>query len=249
MKQTTLYQFFTPVDRQYTSQQTTWSSGQRRAYTYVSENTGDLQYSEWTAKRCLGAFAEEPITRGVVVREYVGEIIDDNERQIRELHVPSEYTMAYGSGSYIDATRFGNESRFFNHSCDPNYASEEWSVNGVYRIGVVARSDIKAGDELTIDYGSGFRLSKLQVLQLLQETIREHVKSQFKVPARCGIVRGLLEYPRDHLWRAATSSSVKKISCPGTEYMPVKPSTDNNVTSPDNHYQCVVITRIGPMSR
>jgi SET domain-containing protein len=39
-----------------------------------------------------------------------------------------------------------------NHSCDPNCATEKWTVNGDTRIGLFALEDVKAGTELTFNY-------------------------------------------------------------------------------------------------
>jgi hypothetical protein len=56
----------------------------------------------------------------------VGEIIDAYEmskrirRYGRDPNHKHHYLMALRSGTVIDATQQGNESRFINHSCEPN---------------------------------------------------------------------------------------------------------------------------------
>jgi SET domain-containing protein len=51
---------------------------------------------------------------------------------------------------------YGNESRFINHSCDPNIQS--FNLSGqiesqtLHRIGLFASRKIQAGEELTMDY-------------------------------------------------------------------------------------------------
>ena len=52
----------------------------------------------------------------------------------------------------IDPTTKGNLARFINHSCDPNCISEKWHVLGETAIGIFARRDIAAGEELSFDY-------------------------------------------------------------------------------------------------
>ena len=55
----------------------------------------------------------------------------------------------------IDATFFGNESRFMNHSCNPN-CTMELIRNGyaIPRVVFVATRDIYNNEELTFDYWS-----------------------------------------------------------------------------------------------
>ncbi|CAM9618860.1 unnamed protein product [Phaeothamnion confervicola] len=55
----------------------------------------------------------------------------------------------------MDATRFGNESRFMNHSCDPCLAVHVIRVGGMdnTRLALFARRDVLAGEELTFSYG------------------------------------------------------------------------------------------------
>ena len=39
-----------------------------------------------------------------------------------------------------------------NHSCNPNCVLEKWIVDGGVRVGLFAKVDIPAGEELTFDY-------------------------------------------------------------------------------------------------
>ncbi|MCP4985857.1 MAG: SET domain-containing protein, partial [Colwellia sp.] len=42
--------------------------------------------------------------------------------------------------------------RFANHSCNPNCVTMEWNIDERHVIGFFAQSDIRQGEELTIDY-------------------------------------------------------------------------------------------------
>ena len=53
---------------------------------------------------------------------------------------------------FIDASSRGNKTRFINHSCEPNCMFEKWQREGLPIIKVVAKQDIAAGTELTVDY-------------------------------------------------------------------------------------------------
>ncbi|KAM0675673.1 Histone-lysine N-methyltransferase ezh1 [Gurleya vavrai] len=107
-----------------------------------------------------GLFASEEIKNGSFVIEYVGEVISHNEAEIRgffydqrkisylfdlSLRNEEEY-------STIDATRFGNEARFINHSTNANLNAKQMVVNGVLRMGMYAKRNIKRGEELFFDY-------------------------------------------------------------------------------------------------
>ena len=56
----------------------------------------------------------------------------------------------------VDATEFGNESRFINHSCNPNLVGVTMvGYHGdpsLARIAFFTKRNIKAGDELSISY-------------------------------------------------------------------------------------------------
>jgi hypothetical protein len=63
------------------------------------------------------------------------------------------YVFALTDGTVIDATNGGNATRHFNHSCAPNcVAYEEDGAGGQLLIAFYALRDIRAGEELFLDY-------------------------------------------------------------------------------------------------
>lgn len=99
-----------------------------------------------------GAFATRAIKKGERLIEYVGERIPHpvadaryDDDSMEEHHT---FLFSVTSRTVIDATRDGNESRFINHSCDPNCESEVEKG----RVYIFALRDIKKGEELHYDY-------------------------------------------------------------------------------------------------
>ena len=99
-----------------------------------------------------GAFALRPIATGEQLIEYVGERITHAEADQRydDESMDEHHTFLFtiSSRMVIDATYDGNESRYINHSCDPNCEAE--IENG--RVFISAIRDIAAGEELHYDY-------------------------------------------------------------------------------------------------
>eukprot|EP01083_Nonionella_stella_P101739 288690_1 len=75
-------------------------------------------------------------------------------RHVMEKANNAHYSFGVSKYHVVDAEDCGNESRFINHSCQPNCEARIWTVNGLKRIGFYALVDIKAGSELTIHYQS-----------------------------------------------------------------------------------------------
>jgi SET domain-containing protein len=94
------------------------------------------------------------IVPGTFVIEYVGELIDKEEYNLRVQRKDEDhyYYMTLDKKRIIDAGRKGNLARFMNHSCQPNCKTEKWDVAGDKRVGLFALRDIKAGEELTFNY-------------------------------------------------------------------------------------------------
>jgi SET domain-containing protein len=99
-----------------------------------------------------GAFALRPIRKGTRLVEYVGESISPKESDLRydDTNVKNHHTFLFSvdNRKVIDATYGGNESRFINHSCDPNCDA----VIEKRRVYIEANRTIRKGEELAYDY-------------------------------------------------------------------------------------------------
>jgi hypothetical protein len=124
---------------------------------------GKRQYVKCKPKReggkGWGLVTAEAVPKGKVVVEYVGEVINeaDKEQRLREWSIehpndPNFYVMAISGGWYIDAREYANMSRFINHSCDPNCRLVTINVKGYKRCGIFSKRDIAPGEFLSYDY-------------------------------------------------------------------------------------------------
>ena len=100
----------------------------------------------------LGVFALQPISQGIRIVEYLGEVISEAEalRRYDDGAMQRHHTFLFGlaDGRCIDGAVGGNVARFINHSCEPN--CEALEVDG--HIWIEAARPIAAGEELTYDY-------------------------------------------------------------------------------------------------
>ncbi|KAL0222351.1 hypothetical protein RCL1_002205 [Eukaryota sp. TZLM3-RCL] len=103
-----------------------------------------------------GLITNYSIKKDEFIIEYVGEVISTGLAQSRLAKLVRKgsplYFLSLTSVLIIDAKRRGNQSRFINHSCDPNCRVEIWYYKGIPRAAVFANRDIKYGEELTFNY-------------------------------------------------------------------------------------------------
>src|SRR5665213_2254300 len=100
-----------------------------------------------------GAFAIKTIRAGTRLMEYVGESITpaESDRRYDDTEVKGKhhtFLFSIDKRKVIDATFGGNESRFINHSCDPNCEA----VIEERRVYIESVRTIRPGDELAYDY-------------------------------------------------------------------------------------------------
>jgi SET domain-containing protein len=100
----------------------------------------------------LGAFARTDIPKGTRIIEYVGEKISNAEadRRYDDAAMKRHHTFLFilNQRTCVDAAFDGNESRFLNHSCDPNCEA----IISRGHIWIEAIRTIPAGTELVYDY-------------------------------------------------------------------------------------------------
>ena len=102
-----------------------------------------------------GLFAPHGAQKGDLMCEYVGEVLSQPEAERRGKiydKINSSYLFNLDEASVVDATRYGNKSRFANHSSEPNCGTRTVLVDGTHRIGLYAAQDIQREDELFFDY-------------------------------------------------------------------------------------------------
>ena len=110
----------------------------------------------------LGGFARTDIATGTCVIEYIGEKITKAD-SLHRCEANNEYIFTLDEEYDLDGNVPWNPARWLNHSCEPNCEA----VLDEGRVWIVALRDIKAGEELTFNYGYDL------------ENYREH-------PCRCG---------------------------------------------------------------
>ena len=102
-----------------------------------------------------GVFALQRIRKGTRIIEYVGDRISHARANRRyDDHDENDnhtFLFAVDRNVVIDATVGGNDSRFINHSCDPNCESNIENR----RVFVDAIKSIEPGAELSYDYQIG----------------------------------------------------------------------------------------------
>ena len=92
-----------------------------------------------------GLFARKDILTGTMVIKYIGKRMSSLPQS------NTEYVLEFSKG-FIDGNQGGNNSRFINHSCDPNLEAEEWLTVIGPRMVLKAIRDIPAKTELTFFY-------------------------------------------------------------------------------------------------
>lgn len=105
----------------------------------------------------FGLFMGEDVKNGVFLGEYKGEVITSDEADRRgKLYDKRGVSFLFNLNlnQVIDATRAGNKFRYVNHSGKrPNCGAKVLMAGCTHRIGMFAKRDLKAGEELFFDYG------------------------------------------------------------------------------------------------
>jgi len=97
----------------------------------------------------LGFFTLEDIPRGKRIIEYTGKRVANDEVDRRNR---GKYFFGLNSKSSVDGSPRSNTARYINHSCRPN---AEAIISGG-RIWIWSKRAIKAGEEITYNYGKEY---------------------------------------------------------------------------------------------
>lgn len=121
-------------------------------------NSGFPGHGVYLKETTPGGARMPSIARGQLVGEYVGELVPLDRDG-------AEYA-GQQNGRYIfegpfkrwliDAGKWGNSSRFINHHCRPNLKAVPVVVGGRRLVTFRALRAVRAGDELTVNYGSAY---------------------------------------------------------------------------------------------
>ncbi|KJH43479.1 SET domain protein [Dictyocaulus viviparus] len=101
------------------------------------------------------------IQRGSFIGEYTGELISDTEMARSDRTDTYFFETRVGEKLYtVDARRYGNFTRFINHSCRPNarvgMVIWEAQPEQLCHICIFASENISKGEEITISYGKSW---------------------------------------------------------------------------------------------
>ena len=104
-----------------------------------------------------GVFSDIDIRQGDMIIEYRGELIgnamaEKREKEYEAAKIGSDYMFRIDEYTICDASKQGNVARFINASCSPNCYPKIIVLDGVKRVAVYAKRDIRAGEELCYDY-------------------------------------------------------------------------------------------------
>ncbi|HZT61430.1 MAG TPA: SET domain-containing protein [Pyrinomonadaceae bacterium] len=96
----------------------------------------------------LGLFTLKPIKSGKRIVEYTGPLVTNEEVKRRRGRYFFEVDEKYS----IDGSPRSNTARYINHSCRPNCEAYVYGR----RIWIYSKRDIKAGEQLTYNYGQDY---------------------------------------------------------------------------------------------
>jgi SET domain-containing protein len=104
-----------------------------------------------------GLFADRPIPKRKKLGEFTGELISVREARRRAKQATRIVIVEMSETRAVDGSVNGGPFQFVNHSCDPNLY-----IRIAYgRIEFYTKKRIKAGEELTCDYGESHHDGKL----------------------------------------------------------------------------------------
>ena len=100
----------------------------------------------------LGCFAAVRFPKASAIAEYTGERISHVQASKRLIEQNGKYISQLDVDHYIDGKIGGNDTRYINHSCEPN--ADVFVTDG--SLIVFALREISVGEEVTVDYLNSF---------------------------------------------------------------------------------------------
>jgi SET domain-containing protein len=110
--------------------------------------TQDFKTTVKKSKTGKGLFATEDIPKGKCIIEYIGTVVPEKELENKN----SKYYFEVGRGITINGNVPWNKAKYINHSCKPNCEAD--GPRG--HVFITSLKKIKAGEELTYDYGEEY---------------------------------------------------------------------------------------------
>jgi SET domain-containing protein len=121
----------------------------RMKHAIVTGMRRDVDYIIKRTNTGLGLFATKPISKGKRIVEYTGRLIPNEKVETSN----GKYFFGVNTKWSIDGSPRSNVARYINHSCGPN---AEAFVSDRRRVWIWSRRNIKAGEEITYDYGKDY---------------------------------------------------------------------------------------------
>jgi uncharacterized protein len=137
---------------------------------------GKTSHSLFVTKSPLhgrGCFATVRFLKGNRIAEYAGEKISRKEAMRRMKRLNGKHISELEAEWYIDGSVGGNQTKYINHSCDPN--ADAVVVRG--SLFIFALREIAPGEEITVDYLNSFEQDQA-VCQCRTDSCRRRIIQQ-----------------------------------------------------------------------
>jgi hypothetical protein len=116
--------------------------------TKLKYKVGDFSLRVGRAQTGKGLFTNEAIPKNAFIIEYIGKEVKKADQE----GIGGKYLFETGRGLMIDGNIKENIARYINHSCRPNCEAD--GPRG--KVYIRSLKAIKAGEELTYDYGKEY---------------------------------------------------------------------------------------------